>query len=786
MKAPPRIEQIVATKFRGATRRSPLKFDPKKGFVLIFGENGTGKSTIIDAIDMVCNKYPGSIKDRSSIRIAEHLPSIGSKPSDVSVELTVAGTTWKASMSGASIRVTPSSDLPSATILRRRKILALVEATPSERFDQLKTFIDVENVQKCEEELKKAVRETERNAQERTRELATAEQNLKRAYEEDHSPDETGLTPETWARRRIDKSLDQIQKTVAQYKAIIDACQAAFTVKGTTERHQEDLDGKRTKKEEVKKKIDDAGALDASTGIILVDLLEKVGAYLKKADKAEECPVCLQPVQHAELSRDIATRLSSMEDLVTLAKQWQQVQTGVLTAQAQTGESYRNLITNVAPLVELVAALPASITSGANIEKAKFPDLSAWPGDLTKEVIDEAKTFMANVAAVVETVKKEHESLTTQLAQLNAVKRDHDAALRAREEAEQQLQLKKVLQSMYELARRTRIQFTQTILDAVADECDRLYARIHPDEPLGGVRFALDEEKRGSLHQSGRFGDHDGIVPQAYFSDSHLDTLGFCFFVAVAKYTTGGRTTLIIDDVFTSVDLSHIKRILHLLLDEAASYHQIILATHQRRWLDLFQTNQAPAHQAAIIRLRPWTLDTGICGDAVTTYIDQLQMALTAMPMNRREISALSGFLIESILGEMTKYLNCSIKRSPKDRYTAYDLLCSMRTPSKALTVTQAPPDDSSDQDALVKHDAPALHGIVSALCETLNDVRNTVGDHFNWDAADIPDETVRQFGENSARMAQMLTCAHCGAMATRTKSSLLQCPCGRLSLLRN
>ncbi len=66
MSSDKKISKLVLTKFRGATTETVLGFDDEKPIVLIFGENGRGKSTIIDAIDFVCNKSAGSIKARSS------------------------------------------------------------------------------------------------------------------------------------------------------------------------------------------------------------------------------------------------------------------------------------------------------------------------------------------------------------------------------------------------------------------------------------------------------------------------------------------------------------------------------------------------------------------------------------------------------------------------------------------------------------------------------------------------------------------------------------------------
>ena len=46
---PDRINRLKIEGFRGATQPLDLEFDASKPVVLIFGENGAGKSTIVDA-----------------------------------------------------------------------------------------------------------------------------------------------------------------------------------------------------------------------------------------------------------------------------------------------------------------------------------------------------------------------------------------------------------------------------------------------------------------------------------------------------------------------------------------------------------------------------------------------------------------------------------------------------------------------------------------------------------------------------------------------------------------
>src|SRR5262249_19673603 len=152
-----------------------------------------------------------------------------------------------------------------------------------------------------------------------------------------------------------------------------------------------------------------------------------------------------------------------------------------------------------------------------------------------------------------------------------------------------------------------------TILDDVATECNRLYALIHPNEPLAISKLALDQGRRASLNQAASFEGHSNVPPQAYFSDSHLDTLGFCFWLATAKQESQkADAVIVLDDVFISVDATHLSRIAQLITDESKHFSHVIATTHQRLWRDIYRYQQGAAKLTQVIELQGWSLSKGI------------------------------------------------------------------------------------------------------------------------------------------------------------------------------
>ena len=155
------LKHLRIKQFRGSTKDFSLTFDASKPLTLIYGENGSGKTTIADAIDFVGNGRVGSLERRGLGVLRPYWATLGMSHGDILVELSIDNQTWQAKAGAKGVAVTPVGVAPpKVEVLRRNSILQLVQEAPKEKYDALKPFIDISLVEQAEAALRKQYKES--------------------------------------------------------------------------------------------------------------------------------------------------------------------------------------------------------------------------------------------------------------------------------------------------------------------------------------------------------------------------------------------------------------------------------------------------------------------------------------------------------------------------------------------------------------------------------------------------------------------------------------------------
>ena len=90
------LKRLEVSALRGATRKFCLDFEAGKKITIIYGENGSGKSTICDAVELLANGKVGSLEGKGLGKTEGYWHSTGARPADMLVTLSSTSGLWSA------------------------------------------------------------------------------------------------------------------------------------------------------------------------------------------------------------------------------------------------------------------------------------------------------------------------------------------------------------------------------------------------------------------------------------------------------------------------------------------------------------------------------------------------------------------------------------------------------------------------------------------------------------------------------------------------------------------
>lgn len=307
-----------------------------------------------------------------------------------------------------------------------------------------------------------------------------------------------------------------------------------------------------------------------------------------------------------------------------------------------------------------------------------------------------------------------------------------------------------------ERIRATRHTFVNALLAEISEEVGRLYEAVHPGEGLQKISLSLDEKRRASLDLSTRFQASAPAPPQAYFSDSHLDTLGLCVFLALAKRRSPRTNVLVLDDVLASVDEPHVDRLIEMIYIEAQHFRHVVVTTHYRPWREKLRWGWLKQGQCQLVELGRWS-ESGPSLVRSTGEIERLRQVLTNPDFDGQTACAKAGVVLEAVLDFLTDLYQCKLPRKPRNDWTLGDLIPAIG--KKLRSALHVEVHDPGDATGYKSH---ALGPLLDDL-EKIAQTRNLVGAHFNKLAFELLDTDAERFARKVLELAERLVDAEHG-----------------------
>jgi predicted ATPase len=750
-----KLNNLQIKSFRGATQPVTIEFDKAKKITMIFAENGNGKSTISDAFVCLLTNEKGSLDDKSSIDM-RFLKSLGTGTGEASITLDTDAGIFSATLSGTSKSFikNPIVGIPAIRFLRRNQIINLINAEAAKRYETLKDYIDVSNILTSEDALRKVNKEVEKDLENTTGILSSATTTLEKAWETEGKPDGEMLI---WAKAQSEKDLSKenrdylvLVELIKQWNAIDIKHKEIIVLDGTIKLS---LQAKKSSVEILNKlKLE-----NTTNNTELLTLLQNAKTYIVAQEKIESCPVCSSDFEKAVVIASLEKQITSMDALEKAAK--------ILDINTKAHDR------NIAIQTSAIATISASIIKYKNsISKYrdKLPEIIPFIDGIDLDVSTNYTCFTDNLSALLILFGKIDEAEKTKrkaIEQHIFIKTQYNSITSSTEKLKKLIKLSKATSKALAIVETERKKFYDNELLSISSEVERMYQILHPDEGLGGIKLFLNPKYKNSLELVANFHSEEGITPQSVYSESHLDTLSICIFLALAKKYSDGNTILVLDDVVMSVDESHLTKFINLLHDEADHFGQIIITTHYRPWKDRYRTHRAPGAKVHFIELRKWSKETGIRVQNGRVELQELELALDDTNYcDRQIIASKSGIILENLLDYLTDIYEYHLPKRKSSKYTLGELIDTLQAKYlKNIKTIHTRKRINESSVVEVFEEEYQLQPVIEELKKLLF-IRNQVGAHFNLDQ-DASDDDVELFGRKSLELGKILICSETGQL---------------------
>ena len=783
-----KIDRFVIENVSGIPVKLEIPLDGKS--LLLYGENGTGKSSIVQSIEYLITGRVGSlppVQGRTAFdKRIRHRDQLDAKSTvecvfvDGKSLVRRCDDKCSAEGHGEEWLVKAQSRI---TILRRAHLLSFIEDKPGNRYAQVSQWLGVDKLDQALEVLKAAKDLAEDNHEAAKRDLRELTSGIAGLLgcEAEAVPDEFERAAENCkgtlelagcvcpsAQDDVETILQALAKTFVHH----DSADLTLTLGAWAHGLPAEVQGALDTLTQTETALSRAKE-QLPEGTDEVDLLQAAETYLK-THFDDMCPLCERKVEHARLVADIGQRLFKLQAIQMASNEYRKAKTDYERMVERHRDAWESL------------ALPSQY----DLDSVRDDILArlAEPSQLSHFRASGCATLSAKLA------KESDEEMAVKAIRADDARRSLNALSQwtklqeSREKAERLKSTAVKAAWLYQLAQEARRDLVQERLDAITAPVNDFYRAIHPDEEIEAIRIVMAEPTPGGKRDRSAqlqfcFQRQSPEDPRVHLSEGHLDTLGLAFYLANLKRAVeeSGESTpfLVLDDVISSVDAPHRARVARELLQRFKQW-QILLTTHDKIWFKrLVQISRNVGFEYHPRVIRRWLRDRGPdIRDHQELYEDLKSRKKAGDPP--RIVVAEAGILLEELFNGVRQRFGLSIKGKEHDLYTLSEL---------ADPVIKALKDGSKPNKGVLPGWAAANLSVIAALEGAIKDglnIRNVVGAHHNPDADEVTESEADQFAEAALRLYEAFVCLEKGCKhpvkpRDRDKTDAAHCGCRAL-----
>ena len=661
-----KIKDINISGIRGIKNTINLPLNEKS--VLLYGDNGTGKSSISDSIEWLYTDKISHLSNEEIVLKDALRNSYISKPdvSKISISFNKKLNISKSLYFEREKLVHKLSNSPNSSfskylddsknenlLLRYQSLRDFIDQTKSDKLRYLSDIIGFSDVTKIKDILKRTFNsikneiknqnfEAQRATQEKTLiskigAAVSQEKDLFKTINEIILPLKTGITVSSF--KDIDSVLNHIKKSSntkqsTELKSLEDINKMLSTLKSEiplfTNEYQKYFN-------EFNKAAKDIKSIIQAS---LYELLKSGEVVLnKKYHKENSCPLCLQTKNLDELKTDIQKRLEGIEDYLKINEKYDNTKKLVLDISSERLKRIEEVILRN-PLInepshnnakQAIEELKVKFSNYQKAAKEEVKSGNKLPNDDTLILKDEDFKIQNTIAQEIEAIKIsiKDDNTTETFANISAAKDAFLQIKRFEKDKNNLEQQKKSLELIYNEFIKKQKEGLENFISIFSDSINDFYQYMNPEDLFQEIQITTIENPDGDnlkgITIKYKYNGQWESSPQKYFSESHLNCFGISFFLASVKAFNKNNKFFVLDDVISSFDTNHRNKFADLLFNKFSDY-QIILLTHESEWFNYI--SQKARRNNWLINEIKWDKHQGAYVDETLTLKERIEKEL--------------------------------------------------------------------------------------------------------------------------------------------------------------
>ena len=637
-----RFNSVRLAWFRGAA--DPVALDANCKSMVVYGQNGAGKSSFVDAFEYVINdgklghlthEYSGRNQEKAIPNT--HMPPNRStefsitfqNDAELNVKITPQGTYKK---SGAKAIDMSEWDYR-RTILRQDEVAEFIRSRKGEKYSTLLPLLGLHELEVAADNLRQLARAIQEKSEIVKKQGAFGEMSRRRKQV-------FGEASEQEIHGRITSLQKKYcpESKVAGASARCNELEAALTecineLSAENQRYFALRTIADTNLVESVKAVRDANSKLADSFEPLIseklEVLHSAGTFASSLTVEDDivCPACGREIPSHQFKAHVETEQERLKEIIAVSDR----RRGVINNLIAVFKTLRVTLFKT-ELNAWCDELKTGPTKG-NVEWFEERDANYFQLPLSE---DDLKAFEENCLPVIQAATKISQNAPPDIRDLSkdkALVEAAKAAFETKELAEEISRIEQLIEFVKLAESNVRDEIrerSEVVITEISGDIGRMWTILHPGERIEDVHLYLPEGNK-AIDIALKFHGKEQDSPHLTLSEGYRNSLGICIFLAMAKREAGVDRPLILDDVVVSLDRNHRGMVVQLLEDEFST-RQVIVLTHDRDWYAELR-QQLDEKQWGFKTLLPYeTPALGIRWSDKTTTFDDARASLNDRP----------------------------------------------------------------------------------------------------------------------------------------------------------